>query len=833
MRSLLSDLHYTTRVLSRNRKMATFAILTLALGIGANTAMFTIVDSVLLRPLPYAQPKSLIYIAPKESKLGFGTTSWLNYRDIRDSARNLDSLGAYSNDISVLEGKNGSQSVLAPRITPNLFTLLGARPLIERVFQEAEGQMGGPQVVLLSEALWRQSFNADLSILGRQVKIAGTPRTVVGIMPGSFRFPEEVGPDIGKGIWLPLQPTPEMLDQRGYNFLGLVGKMRATASLIQVQGELDGIEHQIRRADPTNEAELALLVTPYQDLLMGPVRPVLYGLFAGAALLLFIACANVSNMLIANCLNRQPELALRSALGASHRRLLQQSLSEGAIISLLGSALGFVFAELVMIGVHRLPTGTIPLADSIALHWTVIVAVIAIASSTTLLSSLLPGLITLRVNPSGTLQKGSRGLAGAGALSGRLGSLVVIVEVALSVLLLVGSGLLFHTLWNLQRSRLGFDTNSVTTFTAMPADAAGFSALANASGANEVPPSIATTIYTPVLTEMRSAADVVSASLTTALPLSGIDVEANFSILGNARDPANQPSTRLSAISGDYARTMGTPILQGRMVSDDDTLQSPFVVVVNETFAKKYFPQSSPVGHQLDLGGKDAGMVKPYTIVGILSDQVDTSVGLTAQPLLLLPQQQLPTISPFYQALLATTVGFAVRTHGNTPIAPEMRHVFHQTAPSLALDNFHTMQQVVDQNTFTQRLAFYLVGSFAALAVAMVITGLYGVLSQVITYRRREIGIRMALGATRRDIVRWVCSKGLVLIGAGVVAGILISFAGGRLLVGFLYQVRPLDVSTYLVAVLGLTALGVVAMLVPAWTASTIQPTAALGEDSL
>jgi predicted permease len=330
---------------------------------------------------------------------------------------------------------------------------------------------------------------------------------------------------------------------------------------------------------------------------------------------------------------------------------------------------------------------------------------------------------------------------------------------------------------------------------------------------------------------MRQVPGIESAALVTAPPLSGMDVGSSFEILGQPTDPANRPQARVSAVSGDYAKTMGTPVVRGRMIGDDDFASTPFVTVINEALARKYFAGNDPLGKQINLGGKDTGMIKPFTIVGILGDQVDKSVGGDIQPFILLPQQQIPTTSLFYQALLQTMVNFVVRTKGSIPVAAEMRSVFHQAAPGIALDNFQTMQEVVEQNTFSQRLGLYLVGSFAGLAVVMVVAGLYGVLSQLVSYRRREIGVRMALGASRQSVAQMVLRQGSILIGAGLGVGLLLAFATERLIKTFLYQVHPLDVWTYVAVLLTLPTIGLIAALLPARKAASIQPMQALRED--
>jgi putative ABC transport system permease protein len=829
MQNFLYDLRYAMRQLRNTPGMAILAIFTLALGVGANTAIFTVIDSVLLRPLPYANSDRLLFIGPGGDAPSFGSTSWLNYKNVHDQSKLLQDAAGYSEDVSVLQTHDSSQSVVAPRVTTNLFTMLGAKPLLGRTFAASEGLSGGPHVVILSEGLWREALHADASIIGKVVTIGGKPMTVVGVMPSSFRFPERMGPDMAKGVWMPVQPTPEMLRDRGYHFFNVAGVMRPGVSISQVQQELNGIGAHIPRK--ATDSPITFRADFYQESLTGPVRPVLYALLGALGLVLLIACANVSNLLIARALGRQQEFAVRAALGAGRSRLVVQMLAEGLLLSVLGCGVGAVLAELAIVAIRKLPEGTIPRAESIGVHWIVLLVLAVIAALTTLLSSLLPALLVARANPQIALQAASRGV-GSRSVGGKLSGWLVAGEVALSTLLLVGTGLLFRTLWNLEQSRLGFDTAHITTFTAMPADAAGFSGMAVSEDTANAPASVATITYQPVLERMRHMPGIESAALSTSPPLSGMDIGSSFDVVGEPESaPGNKPSARVTAISGDFARTLGTPIVAGRTIADSDTLSTPFVAVVNEELVKKFLSGKNPLGKQINLGGKDTGMVKPFTIVGVLGNQVDRTVGGDVQPLIMLSQQQVPTTSLFYQALLKTVVSFVVKTRGDIPVAQEMRSAFHEVAPGFALDNFQTMQEAVDNNTFSQRLGLYLVGSFAGLAIAMVIAGLYGVLSQLVSYRRREIGVRMALGATRASVAQLVLRQGSILIGAGVVVGLLLALATGRLIKGFLYQVKPLDITTYIAVAVALTLIGLVAAFIPAQRAASIQPMQALRDE--
>jgi putative ABC transport system permease protein len=828
MLTLLHDLRHAFRHLRKTPGVAILAVLTLAMGVGANTAIFTVIESVLLRPLPYPHSGRLVTLEPAGDVRTFHATSWLNYRDIRDQSRELSDVAVYSEDVSVVETQDASQSVVAPRVTPNLFTMLGARPLLGRTFNEAEGKGGGPDAVILSEGLWRGTFHAEPNILGQGVKIGGKLRTVIGVLPDAFRFPEQLGSQMRKGVWLPLQPSAEMLKDRGYDFMLVLGELRPGASLAQLRRELDAIGAHIPKTK--NGESFAFTAAPYRDVLTGPVRPVLYALFGALALVLLIACTNVANLLIARCIGRQQEFAVRAALGAGRGRLIRQMLAEGLALSALGCAAGVLLVEWALSAVQKLPDGTLPLGDSIAMHWTIVLVLAAIAILSTALSSLLPALLVARSNPQAALQAGSRGMVPR-AVSGRLSAALVAGEVALSTVLLIGTGLLFHTLWNLERARLGFNATHLTTFTAMPDDAAGFSSMAVSEDTAHAPVSVATLVYGPILERIRSAPGVENAALITAPPLSGMDMRTSFEIVGEPRNPSASLQARISAASGDYARTMGTPVIRGRMIADSDLSGTPFVAVINQAFAKTYFPGRDPLGQQLDLGGKDTGMLQPYTIAGVLGDQVDESVSGAVEPFILLPQRQIPTTSLFYQALLKTVVSFVVKTRGDIPVAAEMRALFHQSAPGFALDNFQTMREAVEKNTFSQRLGLYLVALFAGLAVVMVFAGLYGVLSQVVNFRRREIGLRMALGATRQSIAQMVLRQGAVVIGLGLGAGLLLALASGSLVETFLYQVPPLDILTYLAVAIVLALIGVAAILIPARKAVSIDPMQALRDD--
>ena len=831
MQTLLQDLRFALRQLRNSPGFAALAVLTLAFGIGANTAMFTVVENVLLRSLPYAHPDRLVRIGPPNGT-GLNNTSWLNYRDIRDMTKTMDMVGLYAEDVGVVRGKEGSVSMVTPGVTPNVFRMLGARPLLGRTFTDDEGQAGVANAAVISEGLWRNVFNADPEILNRTIAVNGQPRAVVGVMPRDFRFPEAMGQEMQKGLWLPLSPTKEMQNERGESFFAILGQLKPGVTLAQNRGDLVAIVQRIHEIDSKAASDLSFRVLSYQESLTGPAAPVFVALLVAVGLVLLIACANVANLLIARCLVRQQEFAVRAALGAGQLRLMRQLIVEGALLSAIGCAIGFALAAFAIALVHKLPPDTIPRAENIGLRWTVVLVLAAIATVTTILSAFLPAWMVSRSDPQRALQGASRGL-GARSVRRSLSGAVVAGEVALSALLLIATGLLFHTLWNLEHVRLGFDLERVTTFSAMPSDASGFANMTVSSDAAQAPTSIATLVYQPVLERMRNTPGVQEAALDTAPPFSEIDMHSSFDIVGQpkAKDTGRDQAARISAVSGGYAKLMRTPVIAGRMITDDDTENSPYVIVINEALARKYFSGRDPLGTQLELGGKDTGMLKPFTIVGILGDQVDASTSQPAQPFLFIPYRQVPTTSLYYQVLIKTIVNFVVKTRGEMAVAPAMRSVFHELAPDYALDNFQTMQESVDHSNFSSRMGLYLTGAFAGLAVLMVIAGLYGVLAQLVSYRRREFGIRLALGATPGGILGLVLRQGLVFVGAGLAVGIVAAVFAGNLVKSFLYQVTPADTWTYSGVILLLLLVGSAAALIPARRAAALEPMTALRDE--
>jgi predicted permease len=824
---MFDNIRFAVRQLRKNPGFATLAILTLALGIGANAAMFTVIDSVLLRPLPYRNPERIVAISPGPStSITADHTSWLNYRDIREQATLFRSVAAYMDDFSIVHTADTSQGVVAIKATATLFDVLGVKPVVGRPFTESDNQPGAAPVVMLSYNFWKEHFAGDPQAIGKQLRVGDEPHTIVGVLPQGLRFPSDE-PDAVSGVWVPVRPSSDQSFNRGASFLTVLAALREGVSLKAAQSEIESIQRQISHVDPEHARDLHLHIIPYRDVVAGEMKPVFLALAGALLLVLLIACANVANLQLARCLARSQELAMRTALGATRRALLAQMLTEGGVLCTIGAGLGFVLAQLMVNGVHRLPPDLLPRGNEIRLHGSVFLMLLAAAVASTLLSSIIPALVAMRSDPQSVLQESSRG-SSAGPRRSRFSALMVAGEVALSVVLLIGGGLMFRTLYNMEHLYLGFDERNLVSFMALPGNAAGFFSPGSPRPTSEEN-SATERYYKPMAQRLRNLPGVVDVAFTNDAPFSGVDLHTSFEIAG--RPDSEQPkNTRalVRVVSPEYTRVLGIPVIRGRNISEQDTAISPFVITINDALAKKYFPGQDPIGMRIQIAGKDNGIPQPYTIVGILGNAIQNKISESTDPEIEIPYTQILVTSKFYPLLIQPETAYLLRTQGNIDVAPEARSLFHQYVPDFALDSFTTIRAAHDKASLTHRVGLYLTASFAAIAVVMVLAGLYGVLSQIVGQRRREIGVRMALGADRQWVLTMMLRRGLILIGAGMVAGLVISASTAKSLGAFLFGVQPIDAMTYAAVILVLLVLGALAAWVPAHRAASIEPGEAL-----
>ena len=823
---MVDNIRFAVRQLRKNPGFAALSILTLALGIGANTAMFTVIDSVLLRPLAYRDADRIVAISPGEpGETTPKSTSWLNYRDIREQATQMRAVGAYMADFGITHTTDSSQAVVLLKATASLFDVLGIKPIMGRGFTDADNQPGAAPVALLCNGFWKEHFASDPQVIGKTLRVGDEPHTIIGVLP-ELRFPADES-DTDLGLWIPIQPSSDNSFNRGANFLYVVGALRPGVNLRGAQSELEGIQRQIAKVDPEHARDLHLHFIPYREVVTGQAKAVFLALAGALLLVLLIACANVANLQLARCLARGQELAVRTALGASRRALLMQMLTEGAVLCTFGAGLGFALAELMVSGVHRLPEDLLPREHEIRLHGSVFLMLLAAAVITTLLSSLIPAIVAMRSDPHSVLQDASRG-SSAGPRRSRLSALMVAVEVALSVVLLVAGGLMFRTLYKMEHLYLGFDEHNLVTFTALPGNAAGFftpGVQAPTSEAN----SETERAYKPLAERLRSLPGVTDVAFTNDAPFSGVDLHTSFEVAGRAESEQPKNARALGrVISPGYERVLGVPVIRGRAISELDTASSPYVITVNEALAHTYFPGQDPLGLRIQIAGKDNGIPMPYTIVGITGNATQNQIAQSAEPEIDIPYAQVPVASKFYAFLVQPEAGYLLRTRGKMDIGPEVRALFHQYAPDFAIDSFTTIEAAHEHASLTHRVGLYLTSAFAGIAVVMVLAGLYGVLSQIVGQRRREIGIRMALGADRKWVLTMMLRRGLLLIVAGVGCGLLVSLGAVKSLRSFLFGVQPVDPMTYFGVVVVLLALGMLAAWVPAHRAASIEPSEAL-----
>lgn len=820
------EIRFVLRQLAKTPGFTIAAIATLALGIGANTAMFTVLDGVLLRPLPYRGAERLVQIGEGANSAELKPTSWPNLEDLRKQAHSFEGIGGYMADVAILRGAQGGKTLLGPKLTCNLIRMLDARPLIGRSFEDADCARGAAPVVILSEPLWRQDFGADPHILGKQVRVGDVPTTVIGVMSSSFNFPEEERSAAAKGIWLPSRLTPD-IERRGFTMYELIGRLRPGVSLSQAGAELGTVAANIRKQDPHDSARLTFTLAPYRDRVTNSVRPVFLALAAALGLVLLIACANVANLELSRYLSRDQELAVRVALGAPKLRLLRELMLEGFVLSALGALAGLALASAILRGLQLLPDDLIPLANAIHLRLDVLWALGGLAAVATLLSSLVPAMLAMRAEPQAVLRGAGRGLTTRVSRS-RLAGLLIVGEVAIAAVLLVASSLLFRTLYHLEHKQLGFNVPGLITFSATPPTSSGY--LGGPELNRSISGASAVQRYSEILERLRTLPGVERAALASSIPFDGVNINTSFDLNGKQKTPEERKRQHamLRVASGDYLAAMRTPLVRGRAISDDDVAGRPFVAVVNETFARKFLGSGDPLGQQLSLGGKDTGMDLPYTIVGVMQDAVQKGTAQSIIPEMMLSYRQIPEHSLFYRLVVNSATSYVVRTRGNQDRSGSIRSLFRQVAPGFAVDNLQSMQKTVDGANFSERLSFYLTGSFAALAILLVIVGLYGVLAQLVSQRRQEIGVRVALGASRPSILKLVLRQGSVLIASGLLIGIALSLAISRTLASFLYEVRPVDLWSYLAAATVLVAVGLAAALIPARRAASIDPMEAL-----
>jgi len=806
MGSIWQDIRYGLRTLLKARGFTAAAVLALALGIGINTAIFSIVNGILLRPLPYADPSRLVSLAevnPAEGPDPYPVSA-PNYADWAGQARSFEGLAAYragsSASFSLASG-GGPEWVQGVGVSAGLFPVLGVNPSLGRFFQPDEDAPGSNTVVILSHGLWQRRFGADPDIVGKALTLSGKSYSVVGVMPAGFEFP--VQPSKAE-LWVPLALGKDDLaeEMRGMHKLSVVGRLRPGADLEGARAEMNTVSARLQQQYPeTNTGKSAHVVSLHEHV-VGNIRTPLLLLLGAVGCVLLIACANVANLLLARATVRQKEVALRTALGASRLRVVRQLLTESAVLALLGGALGLLFAALATELLVAVSPADIPRLGAVGIDARVLAFTLAVSLLTGVVFGLAPAVQSSKADLNEMLKEGG-GKGSAGGGRGRVRSALVVSEVALALLLLIGAGLLIKSFMLLQQSDPGFDGRNVLTVR-VPLPESKYSE-----------PPKARAFYQSLLERVKALPEVQHAAVTTSIPLTGWNTVFGFEIPGRpAPPPGKTLEAEFIAVSPEYHQAMGIRLLRGRHFSDHDRKEAPGVVIVNEAMARRHWPGEDALGQQIRIGPA------ARQIVGVVADVKQEGLAAEATEQMYAPVNQVP--SPPSKTLV-------VRSSSDpTGLVAAIRRAVLEVDPEQPTTNVRTMEQVTAQSIAQPRLYMTLLGVFGAVALLLAAIGIYSVLAYSVTQRTRELGIRMALGARPLEIVRLVVSQGMLLTGAGIALGLAAAYLLSRTLSSLVYGISPTDATIFAAVPAALGAVALVACYIPARRATRISPVTAL-----
>jgi predicted permease len=811
MTSLLNDLRYAWRQLFKAPGFAITTVLTLALGIGISAAMFTVVDGVLLRPLPVPHPSQVVQVS--------GADSLPNFRDWRDHAKSFQDIGWYTQKFFDLRNADGTPEFsVNEQTSPNFFSMLQARPLMGRTFLPDAGIAGNQGTVVLSHFVWKNNFHADKNIIGKQIQLGTDTYTVIGVMPQRFYIPLN---DEGPFVWTVLPHTVGM-EQRDNGFLRGIGRLRPGVSVAAARTELTGIQRNIARQFPDLHLTKNVGVVNYLDSLVGPVRPALLALQGAVLFVWLIACANIAGLLLSRMAARRREIAVRAALGAARGRIVRQFLTESLLLGIAGGACGLGIAYTCLAVLRHSISTNLSRAGDIALNWHVILLLIVLSVVSAMIFGIIPAFQAASADPQEALHESSRG-AGTGVKQVRLRNALIVGELALSLVLLVSAGLLLRTLYALRHVPVGFNPQHLVV--AQFFSKGGFTpTIADATSTD-----LRAVFYDPLLTRVRQIPGVESAAFVTSAPLTNnVHMNDDFSVIG---DPAANPShssVELHAVTPGAYRTLEVRLLQGRRFDDGDRIGTAAVAIVNQSFAHQYLGDQ-PLQKRLDLDTNPTrkSILENVSVVGTVEDTPDI-LGQPALPEVDIDLNQIPLADDFYP-IVSMAMELVVRT-GQPPevIVPTISRIFSDRNAAFVVNSIQTMPQHIDDQLGSQTLAARLLWIFAIAAVLIAAAGLYGLLSYSVGQRTREIGVRLALGAQREDVLRMILRQAARPLIAGLLIGILAAFFTTRLVRSFLYGVAPHDLLTIVAVSILLLAVGLIASYVPARRAAKIEPVEAL-----
>jgi len=808
MGSLTNDVRYGVRMLFRSPASSVVSIVALAVGIGANTSIFSVVNGVLLRPLAYKDSDRLVVVW--ETKLSKGITheqvSPPDYRDWVEQNRVFDQIAAWRSEPQVLTGGQVPERIETAQISPAAFELLGVKPALGRIFSTEEGHPGRNHVALLSYGLWQRRFGGDPGVLGKSAVLDGISYTIVGVTPPAFRLL-----DTPSELWTSYTLDASELKERGFHTLRVIAHLKPGATLDQAQSEMRSISNRIERQFPESNSGWSANVIPLREQLLGDISTTLWTLFGAVLFVLLIACANVANLLLARAGAREKEIAVRAALGANPTRLARQLLTESAMLALAGGLLGLLLAAWSVSLLKQLGPATLPRLKEITLDWRVLVFTLAVSMFTGIVFGLAPAVASVRIDLNSILRSSGRGTTG-GRGRARLRNFLVVAEIAFCVVLLTGAGLMLRSFARLQNVNPGFRPDHVLTLQlALPETRYSGAAVGS--------------FYSRLIERLQALPGVRYAGIARKVPLSaGVDASLNFIIENRPVEAsANQPRAKYRAVSADYFLALGIPLVRGRYFDRTDGDKTPGVVVINETLAGRFWPNENPLGKRIKAGFDDSVWC---TVVGIVADVKQAGLDAVSSGETYYHYLQVP---PALMSLVEGAMTVALRTSADPgSLASAARGEVQKMDPGLAVFNVDTMQALVDGSLAQPRFRTTLLGAFAVLALLLAAIGLYGVIAYSVAQRINEIGVRMALGARKDDILRLVVGEGAMLAAIGIALGLLGSLGATRLISKLLFGVTAADPLTFSATAGIILAVALAASAIPALRAIKVDPVIAL-----
>ena len=801
---MLKDIRYGLRSLIKHPTFTIVCIVTLALGIGANTAIFTVVNAVVLRPLPFADADRLTMIwttkdANQEQPLSFG-----DYNDLKDQTKSFSAIGAASPLWNFsLTGAGEPEPVQGLYVSANLFELLRVAPARGRNFTAEEDRVGGTPVAIISHGLWERRFGGDQNIVGKSITVSGSSATIIGVMPQHFQFLEPAAE-----LWVPLSQNQFASSARNVRLLSVVGRLNDSAQPPAANAELNTIASQWAGQYPDSNGGVGMRTVPLHQQVTGKIRPALLLLLGAVGLVLLIACANIINLMLVRSASRHKEIAVRAALGAGRRRLLRQLLTESITLSLIGGGAGIVLGSWGVQVLLALNPIKLPQYNQIRIDLTVLVFTLAASTITGVLFGLAPAWQTLKVDLNSALKEGGRTTM-ADSRQRRLSSLLVIAETAMAMVLLIGAGLLLKSFAHLLDVQPGFVTENMLTMQI---------GLPN-QGYQQPEKRIA--FLRQLEANLAAAPEVKSVGFVTRLPLLSAmnNITSFLTIEGREVPMASRPEIDFRRASTGYFQTMGIPLLAGRLVTEQDVTNNTGSVLINEAMAKRFWPGEDPIGKRISTANAAGQQTQWQTIVGVVGSVRHLGLDVEPRPEIYYHTNTAP---PFGPVVVLRTTGDPQR------LISIVRAKVRELDRDVPISNVNTMEQLLAQSVAQRRFGMFLVGIFAALALVLAMIGIYGVVSYSVAQRTSEIGVRMALGASATDVLKMVLKNGMTLALIGVGLGLAAAFAATRLMASLLFEVKPTDIATFAIVSVGLILVALLACYLPARRAMKVDPLVAL-----